>query len=123
MENFRKGSRSFRKEERLRLGERWLNDLDLVFVTPLGTAIDARNLVRRFERHLQDAGLPRIRFHDLRHAAASLLLAQGVEPRTIMQTLGHSQISLTLNTYAHVIPALQQEAADRMDALLGFGST
>jgi integrase len=123
MENFRKGSRSFRKEERLRLGERWLNDLDLVFVTPLGTAIDARNLVRRFERHLQDAGLPRIRFHDLRHTAASLLLAQGVEPRTIMQTLGHSQISLTLNTYAHVIPALQQEAADRMDALLGFGST
>jgi integrase len=99
----------------------WSNDLDLVFTTPLGTPIDARNLVRQFERHLKTAGLPRIRFHDLRHTAANLLHAQGVEPRTIMQTLGHSQISLTMNTYSRVIPALQQDAADRMDALLGYG--
>jgi integrase len=56
---------------------------------------------------------------NLRHAAASLLLAQGVNPRVVMEILGHSQISLTLNTYSHVIPSLQREAASRMDAVLG----
>jgi len=64
------------------------------------------------------ANVPSVRFHDLRHTAATLLLAQGVDPRTIMETLGHSQISLTLNTYAHVLPALQSDAADKMDAIL-----
>jgi integrase len=64
------------------------------------------------------AGLPLIRFHDLRHTAATLLLAQGVDPRTIMETLGHSQIGLTLNTYSHVLPALQAEAAAKLDAIL-----
>jgi integrase len=59
-----------------------------------------------------------MRIHDLRHSCATLLLAQGVDPRTIMQTLGHSQVSLTLNTYAHVLPSLQREAAAKMDALL-----
>ena len=64
------------------------------------------------------AGLPRQRFHDLRHACASLLLVQGVAPRVVMETLGHSQISLTMNTYSHVMPALGREAAERMDELL-----
>jgi integrase len=59
-----------------------------------------------------------MRFHDLRHSCASLLLAQGVHPRVVMETLGHSQIALTLNTYSHVIPTLQREAADRMEAAL-----
>ena len=67
---------------------------------------------------LEAAGLPSIRFHDLRHTAATLLLAQGVDPRTIMETLGHSQISLTLNTYSHVLPALQADAAVKMNAIL-----
>ncbi len=57
------------------------------------------------------------RFHDLRHACASLLLAQGVHPRVVMETLGHSNISLTMNTYSHVIPALQREAASKMDGI------
>ncbi len=57
-------------------------------------------------------------FHDLRHGAASLLLAQGVHPRVVMELLGHSQISLTMNTYSHVIPQLTREAADKMDAVL-----
>jgi integrase len=61
---------------------------------------------------------PAVRFHDLRHTAATLLLAQGVNPRTIMETLGHSQINLTLNTYSHVLPALQADAAAKMDAIL-----
>ena len=67
---------------------------------------------------LAAAKLPHVRFHDLRHTAATLLLAQGVDPRTIMETLGHSQISLTLNTYSHVLPALQGQAAAKMDAIL-----
>ena len=54
----------------------------------------------------------------MRHSCATLLLAQGISPRTIMETLGHSQISLTLNTYAHVLPALQRDAADVMGRLL-----
>jgi integrase len=67
---------------------------------------------------LAGAGLPRQRFHDLRHACASLLLFQGVAPRVVMETLGHSQISLTMNTYSHVVQALARDAADRMDSLL-----
>ena len=63
-------------------------------------------------------GLPRKRFHDLRHTCATLLLAQDVHPRVVMEILGHSQISLTMDTYSHVVPSLQREAADRMDTLL-----
>lgn len=91
----------------------------LVFTSSVGTPMSARNLFRAFKKLLKRAGLPRaIRFHDLRHSCASLLLAQGISPRTIMETLGHSQISLTLNTYSHVVPSLQREAADVMDRLL-----
>ena len=71
---------------------------------------------------LAEAGLPRQRFHDLRHACASLLLAQGVPARVVMETLGHSQIGLMLNTYSHVIPQLGREAADRMDEVLSTPS-
>ena len=65
-----------------------------------------------------EAGITEIPFHDLRHTAATFLLAQGVDARTIMETLGHSQISLTLNTYSHVLPALQRDAAGRMNRIL-----
>ena len=91
---------------------------DLLFTTTLGQPLDGINVTRRFQRILRAAGLPRQRFHDLRHACASLLLAQGVPARVVMETLGHSQISLTLNTYSHVIPALGREAASRMDEVL-----
>jgi integrase len=62
--------------------------------------------------------LPDIRFYDLRHTCASLLLAQGIHPRVVMEILGHSQISLTMNTYTHVVPQLQNQAAGLMDDLL-----
>jgi integrase len=100
------------------LGEAW-QDSGLVFVSPIGTPLDPRNVTRQFQAMLAAApGVPRVRFHDLRHTAATLLLAQGVDPRTIMETLGHSQISLTLNTYSHVLPALQSAAAAKIDAVL-----
>ena len=66
----------------------------------------------------EGAGLTAIRFHDLRHGTASLLVAQGSHPRTIMEVLGHASITITMNTYAHVAPALQREAARSLDAVL-----
>ncbi|MCY4602514.1 MAG: site-specific integrase [Acidobacteria bacterium] len=104
-------------EERLVAGKRWC-DSGMVFTTTIGTPLGTQSLHRSFKAILRNAGLPDIRYHDLRHTAATLLLAQGVDARTIMETLGHSQISLTLNTYAHVVPALQREAAAKMDEIL-----
>jgi integrase len=105
--------------ERLAAGPDWV-DLNLVFPSRLGTLADGPNITHRFHRLLEKAGLPPMRFHDLRHACASLLLVQGFHPRVVMETLGHSQISLTMNTYSHVLPSLQRDAADKMQsALLG----
>jgi integrase len=103
--------------ERLAAGERWV-DLDLVFPSERGTLADGPKVTHRFPQLLKRAGLPAMRFHDLRHACASLLLVHGVHPRVVMETLGHSQTSLTMDTYSHAIPALQREAADQMKAAL-----
>jgi integrase len=104
--------------ERLLAGSRWV-DSDLVFTSPIGTPLDPRNVTCKFQAIVKLApNVPKVRFHDLRYTAATLLLAQGVDPRTIMETLGHSQISLTLNTYSHVLPALQADAAAKLDAIL-----
>ena len=108
-------------EERLVAGSRWI-DSGLVFTTSIGSPLEGTNVTRYFQTILERAGLPRIRFHDLRHTCASLLLAQGVQPRMVMETLGHSQISLTMNTYSHVMPAMRKDAADRMDAILSGNS-
>ena len=110
--------RSRQAEDRLVAGAAW-QDNGLVFTTALGTALDGSNVTHRFQRLLAEAGLPRQRFHDLRHACASFLLTQGVPARVVMETLGHSQVSHTLNIYTHVAPELQREAADRLEALLG----
>jgi integrase len=108
--------RERQSERRYRPGPPWGG---LVFTSSVGTPVNTRNLTRSYKTLLRKARLsPEIRFHDLRHSCASLLLAQGVSPRTIMETLGHSQIGLTLNTYAHVVPSLQRDAADVMDRLL-----
>lgn len=104
-------------EERLVAGSSWV-DNDYVFPTTIGTGLDAATATRAFQRALARAGLPRQRFHDLRHSAASFMLSQGVPLRVVMEQLGHSQISLTANLYSHVMPSLKREAADRMDAVL-----
>jgi integrase len=75
-------------------------------------------LIWEFKAHLVEAGLPDIRFHDLRHTAATLLLTEGVHPKVVQEMLGHSQISLTLDTYSHTIPNMQTEAAEKMNTLL-----
>ena len=87
----------------------------------MGTPIHPRNDYRAFQALLQRAQLREVRLHDLRHTAASLLLAQGVPSRVVMEILGHSQISVTLNTYSHVDTTLTQEAADRMNEALWPG--
>jgi integrase len=103
--------------ERVLAGDRW-KEWGLVFPSSVGTPLEPSNVIHRLHRLLADAGLPRQRFHDLRHCSASLLLAGGVAPRTIMGILGHSQISLTMNTYAHLSPALEHDAARALDAVL-----
>jgi integrase len=109
--------------ERLLVGEAWRGkDFDLVFCTPIGTPLDSRNVTHAFQRHLAKAGIPRRRFHDLRHSAATLLLLQGVSPRVVQEILGHSSVTLTLGTYSHVLPSLERDAADRMDAALRKGA-
>lgn len=90
----------------------------LVFRTSNDTSISPRNLLRHFHQVLKDANLPKIRFHDLRHTAASLMLKQNVHPKVVQEMLGHSSITLTLDTYSHVIPSLQKEAAEKMEEIL-----
>lgn len=103
--------------ERLAAGDDW-RDLGLVFTTRLGSPVEPRNLTRAFAALCRDAGLPAKRFHDLRHTCASLLLAQNVHPRVVMEILGHSGISVTMDLYSHVLPALHVDAANHMESLL-----
>ena len=104
--------------ERLHLGAAW-EDHDLVFANEIGKPIEAGNLLRRsFWPLLAKARLQRIRFHDLRHTAATLMLQQGVHPKVVSELLGHSSIGLTLDVYSHVIPDMQQHAVAVMHALL-----
>jgi len=105
-------------EERLRAGAVW-QDTGFVFTNEIGGPLEVRNLIRRsFWPLLERAGLPRIRFHDLRHTAATLMLAQGVHPKVAAEMLGHSQVAVTLDLYSHVTPTMQRQAAAAMDALL-----
>ena len=104
-------------QDQLIAGERW-RDTGLVFTSGVGTPLIARNVVRSYHQILQKAGLPRRRFYDLRHSCATMLLAQGVPARVIMEVLGHSQISLTMNTYAHVSHTLLKEATDALESVL-----
>ena len=94
------------------------NARDLVFCTPGGEPLDGTVVTHHFHRLLDRASLPQRRFHDLRHSCATLLLAQGVPARVVMEVLGHSQIALTMNTYTHVLPELKRDAAQRMNELI-----
>ncbi len=93
-------------------------DEDLIFPTPLGTPTDPRNLIRDFKRVLKKAGLREIRFHDLRHTAASLMLNNGVPVLVVSKILGHSKASTTLDIYGHMISVMQEDAARIMDELI-----
>jgi integrase len=92
--------------------------LELVFTTACGGMLEPRRCYDGYKALLSSAGLPSIGFHNLRHTMASLLLSAGIDLKTISQTMGHSQISLTMNTYTHVLPALKENAAASMNAIL-----
>lgn len=93
----------------------------LVFTSSVGTVVEPRNLSRLFEQLIAAVGVRRIRFHDLRHTCASLLLVQGVPARVVMDVLGHSQMAITMDLYSHVMPTALREAADAIDRALGQG--
>jgi integrase len=104
-------------EERWRAGQLW-QDHDLVFPNVLGRPRNPSNIIRAFHPLLERAGLPRIRFHDLRHTAATLMLGRGVHAKLVSDMLGHASIGITLDTYSHALPSMHREAALVMEELL-----
>lgn len=103
--------------ERAFAGDAW-QDHDLVFPSNIGTPLEPRNLVRHFHATLEKVKIDRRRFHDLRHTAASLLIAQGATLHEVKEILGHTQIRLTSDLYGHAFMAAKREAVDRMDSIL-----
>lgn len=96
------------------------NDMGLVFTNVIGRPLSGSNLLRRsYYPLLAAAGLPHIRFHDLRHTAATLLLGRGVHPKIVSEMLGHSSIAITLDLYSHITPMMQKEAVAALDDILG----
>ena len=112
-----KRHRTRQLEQRLAAGKEWQN-LGFVFTTRKGTPFDHATVLRAFQRILKKAGLRHQRFHDMRHANATLMLIEGVHPRVVAEMLGHSKIAITMDLYSHVIPALQDDAVARIDAAL-----
>lgn len=105
------------KDQRKRAGEGW-QEPSYVFTTRTGRTVEPRNVYRSFTRVAETAGLRVIRLHDARHGCATLLTAAGVAPRVVMEILGHSQISITMDVYTHVVQDTQREAISHMDRLL-----
>jgi integrase len=106
-------------EERIQKAGLW-EDHGLIFPSEVGTPMSGRNLYRAFKIRVKRASLRQtLRFHDLRHTCATLLLRQGVNPKFVQELLGHADISITLNTYSHVLPDMGDAAAGGMDAALG----
>jgi integrase len=97
-------------------GSRWHDD-DFVFTTSIGTPMQPDTVTREFAKTLTEVKLPKVRFHDLRHSCATLLFSLGVHPKLVQERLGHSTFQLTMDTYSHMIPALRNEVADRMDEI------
>ena len=85
----------------------------------MGEPLDRRYITtHRFKPLLKQAGLPKIRFHDLRHTCATLLLTKNVNPKVVSEMLGHATIAITLDTYSHVLPNMQESAAAAMEDAL-----
>ncbi len=112
--------RARQAEEKLALGPAYA-DQDLVFAREDGEPLHPERLSRLFAQNLRAAGLPPIRLHDLRHTHATLALQAGVHPKVVSERLGHGDVGITLNVYSHAIPAMEEEAAARVAALV-FGA-
>ena len=116
-----KDHRKRQLEERMRLGARLWQDQGLVFPNETGSLFNPSNLRNRsFKRLKVRSGVREdLRFHDLRHTCATLLLREGVNVKVVSEMLGHASIAITLNTYSHVLPDMQDSAVDAMEAALG----
>lgn len=101
-------------EAKAKAGKAW-QEHDYVFCTSLGTHLNPNEVVKEFKKLLKQAGLPNIRFHDLRHSSASLLLSLGVHPKIVQEILGHTQISMTMDVYSHVLPVMHREAINKLN--------
>jgi integrase len=104
-------------EHRLSLGPAW-PDHRFVFTNAIGGPLHVNSLVAQFNKLVIAASVPKIRFHDLRHASAALLLTQGVHPKIVQERLGHAYIAMTLDRYSQVTMDMQRDAADSLDAAL-----
>ena len=106
------------QEEHEELAGLW-QDHGIVFPTGVGTPMSRHNLVNRsFKPLLKRAGLPDIRFHDLRHTCATLMLAVHTNPKVVQETLGHANVSITLDICSHLLPNMQDEVAQKLNELL-----
>lgn len=114
--------RSRQAAARLQAADTW-EDHDLVFTTATGRPVDAHDVRPTFYHLLAATGLPRVRFHDLRHSAATLLLGEGIHPKIVSEMLGHSTVAITLDTYSHVTAAMHRSAGDTLDTLLSPQAT
>jgi len=108
--------KKFQEQIRLKAAHKW-SERGLVFANNHGSYLSADWMRTIFHRLLVEAGLPYMRFHDLRHSAATILLAAGVHPKMVQELLGHSTISMTMDVYSHVLPSMQQEMAHKIDGL------
>ena len=114
--------RTDQAQERLRRGAEYEAELDLVFANGIGEPLDYRVVVRRhFKPSVKSAGLEPLRLYDLRHTCATLLLAGGEHPKVVAERLGHSSTVMTLDVYSHVLPDMQEKAAEKLERLL-FGA-
>jgi integrase len=98
------------------VGDTW-QDKGLVFCDGSGGFFSPDMVHRRFSKLLGEIGLPHMRFHDLRHSAATILLVAGVHPKVVQERLGHSTVAMTMDIYSHVLPSMQKEAAGKIDDL------
>jgi len=114
--------RAWQEEERPASGDGWQDAADTVFTDATGRRVLGRAVAEAFTRALARLALPAVRFHDLRHGAASLMLAEGVPLAVISRTLGHATISITADVYSHLTRELRRDAAHAMDRALGDGS-
>jgi integrase len=106
------------EEQRHQVGSAWI-DKDLVFTNAQGYYFSSSTLRKVFRRFLISIGLPHMRFHDLRHSAATILLAIKVHPKVVQEILGHSQITITLNVYSHALPSMQKDVTKQWDSEFG----
>lgn len=114
----RKQKKSIERERNDNSVRNLWKEMDLVFPSTIGKPIDPTNLLKKFRRSLKKAELPRLRFHDIRHTSASLMLNNGVDVLVASRRLGHAKPSITLDVYGHLLASVNNGVADRMDEII-----